>query len=97
MMTTGVFLWLMYGYYVGSPSVFAANVITFFSLLALLCVKISGVRASAAAPVYTVKKRKSGKCFGCGQCKKGCPLIVEYREKIDIPTADSGQDARPAG
>ena len=97
MMTTGVFMWLIYGYFAGSPSVFTANVITFFSLMALLWVKVSGARASAQAPEYVVKKRKVGKCFGCGQCEKGCPLIVEYREKIDIPMTDSGQDNRSAG
>jgi MtN3 and saliva related transmembrane protein len=97
MMTTGVFMWLIYGYFAGSPSVFTANVITFFSLVALLWVKISGSYGASAASVYAVKKRKVGKCIGCGQCEKGCPLIVEYRTKIDISTVDSGQDGRPAG
>ena len=90
MMTTGVFLWLIYGYYVGSPSVFVANVVTFFSLLALLYVKVSVSTASAGAADYVVKKRKVGKCFGCGQCKTGCPLIVEYREKV--ASIESRQD-----
>ena len=70
MMTTGVFLWLIYGYYVGSPSVFAANVITFFSLLALLWVKISGLRASAAAPTYAVKNGKSATVLVAVSVKK---------------------------
>lgn len=83
MMTTGVFLWLVYGYYVGSPSVFVANIITFFSLLVLLFVKMPIRRKPNDAAPYVVKKRKVGKCFGCGQCEKGCPLIVEYREKIN--------------
>ena len=83
MMTSGVFMWLIYGYYVDSPSVLYANLITFFSLLALLWVKIFVSFASAEASEYVVKKRKVGKCFGCGQCEKGCPLIVEYREKAD--------------
>ena len=83
MMTSGVFMWLIYGYYVDSPSVLYANLITFFSLLALLWVKIFVSCASGEASEYVVKKRKVGKCFGCGQCEKGCPLIVEYREKAD--------------
>ncbi len=82
MMTTGVFLWLIYGYYVGSPSVFVANIITFFFLLVLLFVKMPIPRKPQDATPYVVKKRKVGKCFGCGQCEKGCPLIVEYREKV---------------
>ena len=83
MMTTGVFMWLIYGYYVNSPSVLYANLITFFSLLALLWVKVFASCSSAEASEYVVKKRKVGKCFGCGQCEKECPLIVEYREKAD--------------
>ena len=81
MMTVGVFLWMIYGYYIGSPSVFVANAITFFSLVALLMVKIIASR-EADEGEYIVKKRKVGKCLGCGQCEKGCPLIVEYREKL---------------
>ena len=40
MMITGVFLWMIYGYYVDSPSVFVANIVTFFSLVVLLSVKL---------------------------------------------------------
>ena len=92
MMTTGVFLWLIYGYYVDSPSVLYANLITFFSLLALLVVKVSSVRALAAplseeetgASVrYFVKKRIVGRCCGCGRCDKEiCPRVVKYKEKV---------------
>lgn len=82
LMTTGVFLWLLYGYYIGSPSVFVANAITFFSLLVLLYVKFSRSGKFEDKADYVMKKRKVGKCFGCGQCEKGCPLIVEYRERI---------------
>ncbi len=83
MMTTGVFLWLIYGYYVGSPSVFVANVVTFFSLLALLYVKISFSRKAEYTGDYVMKKRLIGKCCGCGQCDvKPCPRIVQYKEKV---------------
>ena len=92
MMTTGVFLWLLYGYYVDSPSVLYANLITFFSLLALLVVKVSSARALAEPgredehrePVrYVVKKRIVGRCCGCGRCDKEiCPRVVQYQEKV---------------
>lgn len=82
MMSIGVFLWMVYGYFIASPSVFVANVFTLLCLLALLYVKNSVHRQFAEKMEFIVKKRKVGKCFGCGQCKKGCPLIVEYREKI---------------
>jgi MtN3 and saliva related transmembrane protein len=83
MMTTGVFLWLIYGYYVGSPSVFVANVVTFFSLLGLLYVKISVFHKTEEAAPYVIKKRLIGKCCGCGQCDvKSCPRIVQYKEKV---------------
>ena len=39
MMTTGVFLWMIYGYFMASPSVFVANVFTLVCLLALVYVK----------------------------------------------------------
>ena len=82
MMAAGVFLWMVYGYFIASPSVFIANIFTLICLLALLYVKISVHRQTADAGDYIIKKRKVGKCFGCGQCEKGCPLIVEYREKV---------------
>jgi MtN3 and saliva related transmembrane protein len=82
MMAAGVFLWMAYGYFIASPSVFLANIFTLLCLLALLYVKISVHRQSDDQTVYVIKKRKIGKCFGCGQCEKGCPLIVEYREKL---------------
>ena len=82
MMAVGVFLWMVYGYFIASPSVFLANIFTLLCLLALLYLKISVQRQSADQTGYVVKKRKVGKCFGCGQCEKGCPLIVEYREKV---------------
>ena len=92
MMTTGVFLWLLYGYYVDSPSVLYANLITFFSLLALLVVKVASARAVAAPrraeetgePVrYIVKKRIVGRCCGCGRCDREiCPRVVKYKEKV---------------
>ena len=85
MMTTGVFLWLIYGYYVDSPSVFVANVITFCSLMVLLCVKIPVFRKSEEHVQYVIKKRLAGKCCGCGQCdKQTCPRIVKYREKFAV-------------
>ena len=48
MMSTGVFLWMLYGYFRDSPSVFYANVFTLICLLALVYVK--GWRAPAAKP-----------------------------------------------
>jgi len=83
LMAFGVFLWIVYGYFIASPSVFLANIFTLLCLLALLYVKVSVHRQSADQTEYVVKKRKVGKCFGCGQCEKGCPLIVEYREKVN--------------
>jgi len=41
MMITGVFLWIVYGIYLGSIPVIAANVITFVFLLVLTWVKFS--------------------------------------------------------
>ena len=82
LMAVGVFLWMVYGYFIASPSVFLANIFTLLCLLALLYVKGSVHRQSDDQTEYVVKKRKVGKCFGCGQCEKGCPLIVEYREKV---------------
>ncbi|MHC1760900.1 MAG: SemiSWEET family sugar transporter [Negativicutes bacterium] len=92
MMTSGVFLWMIYGYYIGSPSVFVANVITFFSLVALLFVKASPSRAAGVLQKetlqeenvhYVVKKRIVGRCCGCGLCdKQSCPRVVQYREKV---------------
>ena len=70
MMTTGVFLWLLYGYYVDSPSVMYANLITFFSLLALLWVKIFSSRASAEASEYVVKNVKSENVLVADNAKK---------------------------
>ncbi len=83
MMAVGVFLWMVYGYFIGSPSVFLANIFTLLCLLALLYVKVSVHRQADDQAEYVLKKRKVGKCFGCGQCEKGCPLIVEYREKMN--------------
>ena len=42
MMSTGVLLWLVYGFYLGSPSITVANFFTLICLLALLYVKLSG-------------------------------------------------------
>lgn len=82
MMSTGVFFWLVYGYFRASPSIFVANFLTLACLLMLLYVKISVHRESEPKATYILRKRKVGKCFGCGQCEKGCPLIVEYRERV---------------
>ena len=82
LMAVGVFLWMVYGYFIASPSVFLANIFTLLCLLALLYVKGSVHRQSDDQTEYVVKIRKVGKSFGCGQCEKGCPLIVEYREKV---------------
>jgi len=82
MMTTGVFLWLIYGYYVGSPSVFIANVITFFSLLVLLFVKIPILHKQEEGVRYNIKKRNVGDCPGCGQKGKSCPPIAAQRENV---------------
>ena len=92
MMTTGVFLWMVFGYLRESPAVFVANIFTFICLLLLLYIKKTSGKSSAGSDpaekdvmIQTVvKKRKVGKCFGCGQCEKGCPLIVEYREQIKV-------------
>lgn len=69
----------------------------FFFAGAAVGKNIRGARALAQAQEYVVKERKVEKCFGCGQCGKGGPLIVEYREKIDILMTDSGSDGRSAG
>jgi MtN3 and saliva related transmembrane protein len=82
MMAVGVFLWMLYGYFIDSPSVFVANIFTLFCLLALLYVKISVYRQTSDGVEYVIKKRRVGFCIGCGQCHKGCPLIIEYREKV---------------
>ena len=68
---------------------------TLLCLLALLYVKISVHRQSDDQTEYVVKKRKVGKCFGCGQCEKGCPLIVEYREKVNKAPLKSNNSAVP--
>jgi MtN3 and saliva related transmembrane protein len=83
MMTTGVFLWLIYGYYVGSPSVFFANVITFFSLFALLLVKVSASRATQEKFVYSAMENKvAGTGCGCGRCEsQSCPRFLQYQEE----------------
>lgn len=81
MMSTGVFLWMIYGYYMASPSVFFANVFTLLCLLALLYVK-GRMRPAEESEEYATVRRKVGGCIGCGRCNTGCPLIVEYREKI---------------
>jgi MtN3 and saliva related transmembrane protein len=82
MMNAGVFFWLAYGYFRDSPSIFVANFLTLGCLLMLLYVKISIYRQSSDNATYVRRKRKVGKCFGCGQCEKGCPLIVEYCERV---------------
>jgi len=82
MMSTGVFLWMIYGYFMASPSVFFANVFTLVCLLMLVYVKgwmKSG--AEVEGEEYVTVRRKVGGCIGCGRCNIGCPLIVEYREK----------------
>lgn len=84
MMTTGVFLWMIYGYFLASPSVFFANVFTLVCLLALVFVKGWLTPSSAAGEnEYVTVRRKVGGCIGCGRCNIGCPLVVEYRRKID--------------
>lgn len=35
----GIFLWTLYGFWVGSPPIIAANVITFFLIVVLLALK----------------------------------------------------------
>ena len=82
MMSTGVFLWMVYGYFMNSPSVFYANIFTFLCLLALVYVKgwLSPPDMTDGREFVTVR-RKVGGCIGCGRCNTGCPLIVEYREK----------------
>lgn len=71
MMTTGVFMWLIYGYFAGSPSVFTANVITFFSLLALLWVKVSGGRAPwPKLRNMSSKNEKSGNALAADNAEK---------------------------
>lgn len=44
MMIAGVFLWLVYGYYIKSSSLFFANIITFVSVSMLFGVKYSNHR-----------------------------------------------------
>jgi MtN3 and saliva related transmembrane protein len=84
MMTTGVFLWLIYGYYVGSPSVFFANVITFFSLFALLLVKVSASCATQERCSYsTMENNVAGTGCSCGLCdSQSCPRLLKYRGKV---------------
>ena len=72
MMTTGVFLWMLYGYYMASPSVFFANVFTLLCLLALVYVKGRlKPRATGESAGYAAVRRKVEGCFGCGalQCR----------------------------
>jgi MtN3 and saliva related transmembrane protein len=91
MMSLGVFLWMIYGYFKASPSVFFANVFTLACLLALVFAK--GWRAPQAddgAVEYVTVRRKVGGCIGFGRCNTGCPLIVEYREKINKPKQETG-------
>ena len=86
MMSSGVFLWMIYGYYMDSPSVFFANVFTLICLLALVYVKgWMGSQLDAEGAEYVTVRRKVGGCIGCGRCNIGCPLIVEIREKVDKP------------
>lgn len=91
MMSTGVFLWMVYGYFMASPSVFFANVFTLVSLLALLYVKgwMHPVAENEREEYVTVR-RKVGGCIGCGRCNTGCPLIVEYREKVGKSSKTAG-------
>ena len=42
MMTTGVFFWMIYGYYIGSMPVFFANVITLGCMSVLTWIKFFG-------------------------------------------------------
>ncbi len=41
MMTTGVFFWIVYGYYINSMPVFLANIVTFLCLAVLSWIKFS--------------------------------------------------------
>lgn len=36
----GIFLWTLYGFWVGSPPIIAANVITFLLIIVLLALKV---------------------------------------------------------
>ena len=94
MMSLGVFLWMVYGYYMASPSVFFANVFTLICLLALVYVKgWMGRQLNVEGEDYVTVRRKVGGCIGCGRCNIGCPLIVEVREKIDKPQKTVGNSA----
>ncbi|HWR41553.1 SemiSWEET transporter [Sporomusa sp.] len=42
MMTTGVFFWMVYGYYINSMPVFLANIVTFLCMAVLSWIKFSG-------------------------------------------------------
>lgn len=42
MMTTGVFFWMIYGYYINSMPVFMANCVTLGCLAALIWIKFFG-------------------------------------------------------
>ncbi|HWR05644.1 SemiSWEET family sugar transporter [Sporomusa sp.] len=42
MMTTGVFFWMVYGYYINSTPVFLANIVTFLCMAVLSWIKFSG-------------------------------------------------------
>ena len=52
-------------------------------------VKVLQSRQKSSNGYYVPQKKKVGKCFGCGQCEKGCPLIIESRQWV--PTEKSPQ------
>ena len=81
MMTTGVFLWMIYGYFMASPSVFIANVFTLICLVALVYVKGWMAPVADDRDEYVMVRRKVGGCIGCGRCNTDCPLVVEIRKK----------------
>ena len=58
MMCTGVFLWMLYGYFKGSPSVFYANVFTLICLLILVYVKGWMSKPGGGKTEYITVRRK---------------------------------------
>ncbi len=50
MMTTGVFFWIVYGYYINSMPVFIANVITLACMIVLTWIKFFGGHQDKTVP-----------------------------------------------